>query len=147
MVKNPPANARDAGDMSLIPGLGRSPGAEMAIYSSILAWKTWRWLHRVGHNLATEQQQQPCKEVTVTQRFPSSVSAHGPVRLLLSPRALSRSARHSQEKPCMTPSAWLQLSHKVSLTFFSLVHIEWRVAHSSLTTYVTCMPCTWSSES
>ena len=41
-VKNPLANARDAGDMGLIPGLGRSPGVEMAIYSSILAWKTWR---------------------------------------------------------------------------------------------------------
>ena len=26
MVKNPPANAGDAGDVGLIPGLGRSPG-------------------------------------------------------------------------------------------------------------------------
>ena len=26
MVKNPPANARDATDMDLIPGFGRSPG-------------------------------------------------------------------------------------------------------------------------
>ena len=26
MVKNPPANAGDAGDMGLIPGSGRSPG-------------------------------------------------------------------------------------------------------------------------
>ena len=26
MVKNPPANAEDARDSSLIPGLGRSPG-------------------------------------------------------------------------------------------------------------------------
>ena len=26
MVKNPPANAEDARDMSSIPGLGRSPG-------------------------------------------------------------------------------------------------------------------------
>ena len=26
MVKNPPANAGDAGDMGSIPGLGRSPG-------------------------------------------------------------------------------------------------------------------------
>ena len=28
MVKNPPANAGDAGDMGLIPGSRRSPGAE-----------------------------------------------------------------------------------------------------------------------
>ena len=26
MVKNPPDNAGDAGDMGVIPGLGRSPG-------------------------------------------------------------------------------------------------------------------------
>jgi len=26
MVKNPPANARNAGDVGLIPGLGKSPG-------------------------------------------------------------------------------------------------------------------------
>ena len=28
MVKNPPANAGDAGDMGLIPGTGISPGGE-----------------------------------------------------------------------------------------------------------------------
>ena len=28
MVKNPPANAGDTGDMGLIPGLGRSSGGE-----------------------------------------------------------------------------------------------------------------------
>ena len=28
MVKNPPANAGDAGNMGLIPGLGRSPERE-----------------------------------------------------------------------------------------------------------------------
>ena len=28
MVKNPPANAGDARDMDLIPGLGRYPGGE-----------------------------------------------------------------------------------------------------------------------
>ena len=36
VVKNPPANARDAG---LIPGARRSPGVEMAAHSSIPAWK------------------------------------------------------------------------------------------------------------
>ena len=29
MIKNPPAKARDAGDLGLIPGLGRSPGGEL----------------------------------------------------------------------------------------------------------------------
>ena len=28
MVKDPPANARDAADLGLIPGLGRYPGGE-----------------------------------------------------------------------------------------------------------------------
>ena len=39
MVKNLPANAGDSGDVGLIPGWGRSPKKEMAIHSSILAWK------------------------------------------------------------------------------------------------------------
>ena len=39
MVKNPLANAGDTRDEGLIPDSGRSPGEEMATYSSILAWK------------------------------------------------------------------------------------------------------------
>ena len=60
MVKNPPANAGDVRDPGSVPGLGRSPGEEMATHSSILAWEIpWReepgspWgLKRVGHHLA-----------------------------------------------------------------------------------------------
>ena len=36
VVKKPPANA---GDMGLIPGLGRSLEKKMATHSSILAWE------------------------------------------------------------------------------------------------------------
>jgi len=36
VVKNPPANARDAGS---IPGWGRVPEEEMASHSSCLAWR------------------------------------------------------------------------------------------------------------
>ena len=36
MVKNPPANA---GDVSVIPGSGRSLKEEMATHSRILAWR------------------------------------------------------------------------------------------------------------
>ena len=36
VVKNLPTRA---GDLCLIPGLGRSPGEEMATHSSILAWR------------------------------------------------------------------------------------------------------------
>ena len=39
MVKNPPATAGDVRDVGLCPGMGRSPGKEMAIHSSILAWE------------------------------------------------------------------------------------------------------------
>ena len=62
MVKNPPASA---GDLGLIPGLGRSPGEGMATHSSILAWEIPRTeesgrlqstgSQRVGHNLVTKQ--------------------------------------------------------------------------------------------
>ena len=64
VVKNQPANAGDAGT---IPGPGRSPEKKMATHSSILAWEI-PWTEepgglqsmgsqRVGHNLATKQQQ------------------------------------------------------------------------------------------
>ena len=40
MVKNPPANAGDARDVGLIPGVREIPWKEeMATLSSILAWK------------------------------------------------------------------------------------------------------------
>ena len=61
VVKNPPANAGDAGSL---PGSGRSPGEGNTTPSSILAWEDpWteesgRLLsmksQRVGHDLRTE---------------------------------------------------------------------------------------------
>ena len=39
VVKNPPADSGDAGDIGSIPELGRSPKKEMATHSSILAWE------------------------------------------------------------------------------------------------------------
>ena len=60
MVKNPPANADDAGS---IPGSGRYLEKEMATHYSILTWEIpwteesdgpeFMGLKRVGHNLAT----------------------------------------------------------------------------------------------
>ena len=54
VVKNLPANEEDT---SLIPGLGTSPGVEMATHSNILAWRisvdrgAWRAIvHRVTKN-------------------------------------------------------------------------------------------------
>ena len=64
-VKNPPANA---GDVGLIPGWKDPLEKEMATCSGILAWEIpWTaepgglqsmGLQRVGHDLATKQQQQ-----------------------------------------------------------------------------------------
>ena len=39
VVKNPTANAGDIRDLSSIPGSERTPGGDMAIHSSILAWR------------------------------------------------------------------------------------------------------------
>ena len=55
MVKYPPANAGDTGDVSLIPGLGRSPGrgSNNSLQYSCLenpmdreAW--WATVHRIS---------------------------------------------------------------------------------------------------
>jgi len=60
VVKNPPASARDAGDVGLFPKLGRSPGEGHGNPCSILAWKIspteelgglqFMGLQRVGHD-------------------------------------------------------------------------------------------------
>ena len=48
MVKTPPASAGDVGDAGgSIPGSGRSPGVDMAIHSSILAWRI-PWTRQPG---------------------------------------------------------------------------------------------------
>ena len=39
--------ARNAGDLGSIPGLGSSPGEEMATHSSILAWRI-PWMEEPG---------------------------------------------------------------------------------------------------
>ena len=76
-VKNPPANAGDAGS---VPGLGRFPVGnhlekEMVTHSSILAWKIPKAAEpgglqsmesqRVGHNLSTKQQQHCSQVLTI----------------------------------------------------------------------------------
>ena len=60
VIENHPVNA---GDVGSIPGPGRFPGEGNGTYFSILAWEIPRteepWCcKRVGHNLATKQQQQ-----------------------------------------------------------------------------------------
>ena len=69
MVKNPPANA---GDVALIPGLGRSPGGghgNPLQYSclenphgqrSLVGYSPWGCT-RVRHNLVTKQQERTLK--------------------------------------------------------------------------------------
>ena len=64
MVKNPIANAKDAGNLGLIPGSGRIPGGgngNLLQYSCLenpMDRGTWRAIiygvTRVGHNLATK---------------------------------------------------------------------------------------------
>ena len=60
VVKNPPANAGDTGDVGLIPGSGNPLEDGTATHTSILAWRiTWTEKHgglqsigsqRVGHD-------------------------------------------------------------------------------------------------
>ena len=47
MVKNPPANAGDAGDAASTPGSGRCPGGGNDTHSNILAWET-PWTEEPG---------------------------------------------------------------------------------------------------
>ena len=56
MVKNSPANAEDAGS---IPGSGRSPGGELATFSSTLAWRI-PWTEEPGELQSMGSQSQTC---------------------------------------------------------------------------------------
>ena len=49
-VTNLPVNAGDARDAGSIPGLGRSPGKEMATHSSVLAGKSYGQRNLVGYS-------------------------------------------------------------------------------------------------
>ena len=71
VVRNLPANA---GDISSIPGSGRSLEKEMTTHSSILAWEIpWTvepgrlqsmWSERVRHELWTKQNQSMLMRIT-----------------------------------------------------------------------------------
>ena len=73
MVKNLPANSGDAREVGSIPGLGRSPGVGNgnSLHYFCLgnpmdggAWPaTVQGVAKVGHNLATKQQQTNVKGV------------------------------------------------------------------------------------
>ena len=53
MVKNPPVNAGDIGDMGLIPGREDSLEEEIAIHCSFLTWKI-PWTEEPVHGVARE---------------------------------------------------------------------------------------------
>ena len=65
VVKDPPANPGDAGDVGSTPGWGRSPGEGNVTHSNILAWRT-PWLeepgglHRVRHDSIDQTAAVPC---------------------------------------------------------------------------------------
>ena len=47
LLKNPPANAKDARDAGSVPKLGRSSGEGNATHSSIFAWEI-PWTEKPG---------------------------------------------------------------------------------------------------
>ena len=65
VVKNLPANARDAREASLIPEWGRYLEEEMATHSSILAWKV-PWSEEPGELQSTGSQSPDTTEHTHT---------------------------------------------------------------------------------
>ena len=55
LVKNPPANAGDTRDASLIPGSGRFLEEKMAPHSSVLTWEI-PWTEKPGRPKSMELQ-------------------------------------------------------------------------------------------
>ena len=76
-VKNPHVNGGDAGDTSLIPGLGRSLEEEIGTHSSILAWK----IH--GQRSLAGYSPWDCRELDMTERARTCFWAEGSLVLAL----------------------------------------------------------------
>ena len=70
LVNNLPANAGDASDMGLIPGLGISPEGENTTCSSMLAW-------RIPQTKEPDTLQSPGhKELDITEHYTHACSEH-----------------------------------------------------------------------
>ena len=73
LKKHLSSTAGDTRDVSSIPGLGRSPGEEMATHSGILAWRTpWTeepgWLQSIGSQSQTRLSTHACtRNVQISQ--------------------------------------------------------------------------------
>ena len=110
-VKNPPTNARDVSDASLMPGLARSLEKGMATHCSIFAWKI-PWTEagglqsigsqRVGHNKGLSMH-----AIILKQRFNHTTSllrTHGGFPL---------------------PASWICRSSVTDLSFNSPLPVFW----------------------
>ena len=69
-------SACSVGDLSLIPGLGRSPGGGMATHSGILAWRgaeqpEWAAVHGVTKRW-TQLSDQVCNTTVAPETFPQN---------------------------------------------------------------------------
>jgi len=59
VVRNPPADAGDAGVVVSIPGSRRSPGESNALHSSALAWKIPWTEELAGKSMGPQSQTRP----------------------------------------------------------------------------------------
>ena len=97
VVKNPPANAGDAGDISLIPALGRSPGEghgyplQYSCLENAMERGTWRttvhgvaksctWLTHTQHNNHFSLVS-PCSVYAGTDCKPTKYSCHNSTQI------------------------------------------------------------------
>ena len=84
VVKNPPANAEDTGDMSSIPGSGRSPGGGNG---NPLHYSCLEKSH--GQRSLADYSPQSCKESDTTEHVPDGYIINLSVQAQLCPTLLS----------------------------------------------------------
>ena len=122
VVKNLPANARDARDMSLIPGSGRSPGVGngnpfqySCLENSLDRRAWWATVHggsqRVAHNWATEH--------TYLQHYFQKLAV-GYLKTGSTWYGQTREESHGQEMPWVQFHKGQILEHELSILWLCL---------------------------
>ena len=121
--KNPPVNARDARDVGLIPGSGRSPGVENGYPLQYSCWKI-PWTEESGGLQSTELKQWDKTEHTQAQ----GTRSHMPqqlirvCRLQLNPSAAKKKKKKKKNPLDLECQVWVQiLTLAFTMSIFSTV--------------------------
>ena len=114
VVRNLPANAGDARDTGLIPGLGRYPGVGNSVHSSITVWKI-PWTEEPGghgpwggkESDRTEHSQEcACTHTHTHTHTQRNGSSHGREQIKWGKKKKEKNQKHKKKKSRFLDENW-----------------------------------------